>query len=149
MAISVVPELPGSWELWTALSPNEYRKSDISDHVHATWAVDEKLLHRLHGGQSSRGWDPRPAKLWITHLKPYRAMAWPSTGTWHLTDPDAMYTLQLEGDLLCISLKDFKGAGAAKASQAQTAALTEAVQSCFPPGEHDSLRATKYPLGGL
>ena len=43
--------------------------TDLAPHIHASFAVDTTVIHRLHGGTLDRGWDVRPSRLWITFLR--------------------------------------------------------------------------------
>ncbi|CAE8736044.1 unnamed protein product [Polarella glacialis] len=77
VAISLVAEVPGSWKLWQHIAPNEWLKTSISGHIHSLQVVDMPLLHRLHGANNTRGWDPRAHRAWITTLRPHVASSIP------------------------------------------------------------------------
>jgi hypothetical protein len=71
ICLSLVPDVPGTWELWHLLSPCEYMTTALSDHVHDRQCVDFKVLHKLYGATHNRGWDYRPSRGWITVIKPH------------------------------------------------------------------------------
>ncbi|CAE8652692.1 unnamed protein product [Polarella glacialis] len=77
VAVSLVAEVPGSWKLWQHIAPNEWLKTSVSGHIHSLQVVDMPLLHRLHGANNTRGWDPRAHRAWITTLKPHVAPSIP------------------------------------------------------------------------
>jgi hypothetical protein len=77
VAISMIPDVPGTWELWRHLAPCEYPGTAVRDRIHSMHCVDFKVLHRLHGALHNRTWDFRPAKCWITLLQPNVAVEFP------------------------------------------------------------------------
>ena len=58
VSISLIPDVPGNWRLWQHICPSEYLRTKLSHYIHSIELRDIQVVHRLHGANNLRGWDP-------------------------------------------------------------------------------------------